>query len=144
MKFIWWNFYPPFVGAGIKILEVAPDYSRLSASLTQHWWNKNYIGTIFGGSIYSLCDPFHMVLLMNRLGPEFIVRDKGAEIRFLKKGQGRLVAQFSMPNEIVEEIRRSPHEVQERRFTVQVKNKEEEVVAEVTKLLHIRKKLSTK
>jgi len=56
-------------------------------SLRLRWWNRNYIGTIFGGSIYSMCDPFHMVILLELLGPNYLVRDKGAEIRFLKRAQ---------------------------------------------------------
>lgn len=138
-----WNLYPPFLGAGIKITSVDKDFKFLTATLTQRWWNKNYIGTVFGGSIYSLCDPFHMVLLMHQLGDQYIVRDKGGEIKFLKKGSGVLEARFEIAPSMLEEIKRSDQEVQERHFFVQVKNEAGEVVAEVTKYLHIRKKLST-
>jgi acyl-coenzyme A thioesterase PaaI-like protein len=137
-KLLFWNLYPPFLGAGIKIEEVAEDYSSLTASLTPKWWNRNYVGTLFGGSIYSLCDPFHMVLLMHRLGNEFKVRDKGAEIRFLKKGIEKVWARFEISREVEDEILRSQEEVMERRFTVQVKNFHGDVVAEVVKILHIR------
>ena len=135
-----WNLYPPFLGAGIRIHEIAPDLSSISVSLRLRWWNRNYIGTIFGGSIYSMCDPFHMVILLELLGPNYLVRDKGAEIRFLKKGTGLLKAQFGVSSKVIAEIWNSPEDVQERRFLAQVKNDEGEVVAEVTKVLHIRRK----
>lgn len=139
-KLFLWNLYPPFLGAGIRITYVSEDVSVIEARLRLHWWNKNYIGTLFGGSIYSLCDPFHMVVLMHQLGDGYIVRDKGAEVRFLKKSGPELKARFEIPEAHLEEIRRSPQEVQERRFLAQVKDPSGQVVAEVTKILHIRRK----
>jgi len=134
-----WNWYPPFLGAGIKIEEVAEDYSYLIASLTLRWWNKNYIGTLFGGAIYSLCDPFHAVLLMHRLAPDFVVRDKGGDIRFLKKGTEKVWARFEVSAQVEREIRENGEEVFERKFPVSVKTRNGEVVAEVTKVLHFRR-----
>ncbi len=134
-----WNLYPPFVGAGIKIEEAAEDYSYLIASLTPRWWNKNYFGTIFGGSIYSLCDPFQAVLLIHRLGNGYVVRDKGGEIRFLKKGTEKLWARFEVTPAMEKEIREKSEEVFELRFPVEVKTAQGEVVATVTKVLHFRK-----
>jgi hypothetical protein len=137
-KLFFWNFYPPFLGAGIRIEEAAEDFSSLTASLTPKWWNRNYVGTLFGGSIYSLCDPFHMVLLMHRLGNDFKVRDKGAEIRFLKKGVEKVWAKFEISRDVEDEILRSREEVMERKFTVEVKNIHGDSVAQVVKILHIR------
>lgn len=134
-----WNWYPPFLGAGIKIEEVSDDYSSLIASLTLRWWNRNYIGTLFGGAIYSLCDPFHAVLLMHRLGPSYLVRDKGGDIRFLKKGTEKVWARFEISPQMEKEIRETKDEVFEKRFSVSVKTQSGEVVAEVTKVLHIRR-----
>ncbi len=134
-----WNWYPPFLGAGIKIEEVADDYSYLIASLTLRWWNKNYIGTLFGGAIYSLCDPFHAVLLMHRLGPSYLVRDKGGDIRFLKKGTEKVWARFEISPNIEKEIHETKEEVFEKHFSVAVKTTQGEIVAQVTKILHFRR-----
>lgn len=139
LKLFLWNLYPPFWGAGIRITGVAADFSWLEARLSLHWWNRNYVGTLFGGSIYSLCDPFHMVLLMHRLGPSYIVRDKGAELKFLKKGLGQVRIRVEIPDSRLSEIKSSPAEVQEQRFLTQVKNEAGETVAEVVKILHVRK-----
>ncbi len=134
-----WNLYPPFMGAGIKIEDAAEDYSLLVASLTPRWWNKNYFGTILGGSIYSLCDPFHAVLFIHRLGPGYVVRDKGGEIRFLKKGLEKLWVRFEVTPGMEQEIRRKPEDVFEMKFPVEVKTASGEVVAQVTKVLHFRR-----
>ena len=134
-----WNLYPPFLGAGIRITGVAGDWRWMEARLKFRPWNRNYVGTVFGGSIFSLCDPFHMVLLINRLGRDYVVRDKGGEIRYLRKGLSHLSARFEIEDRQLDEIRNHPEEVQERRYVTQVKDVEDQIVAEVTKILHIRR-----
>lgn len=138
--FYLWNLYPPFLGAGIRITKIAPDLTWVDTKLTLRWWNRNYIGTMFGGSIYTMCDPMHMVILIQQLGPGYIVRDKGAEIRFLKKGTGTVRVHFEIEPKTIAEIWHCPDEVQEREFMAFVRNEEGEVIAEVRKTLHIRRK----
>lgn len=134
-----WNLYPPFLGAGIRIRKVSPDFSYAEATLCLRWWNRNYVGAMFGGSLYSLCDAMHMVMLVELLGPGYVVRDKGADVRFLRKGVGTVTARFEIGAAAVAGIWADPAEVQERRFQVSVRNESGEVVAEVTKLLHVRR-----
>lgn len=99
------NLYPPFVGAGIRIAAVAPDMSAFDVELRQLPWTRNFVGTHFGGSIYAMCDPFFMVALATQLGPEYLVWDKTAEIRFLRPGRGTLRARFAVTPEQVAQIR---------------------------------------
>lgn len=138
--FYLWNFYPPFLGAGIRITKVAKDCSSVEMKLTLRSWNQNYIGSIFGGSMYMMCDPIHMVLLIMHLGESYIVRDKGAEIKFLKKAYGTVRVKFSVSDQELDAIRNDPQDVQERKYLAQIFNDKKEVVAEVTKILHIRRK----
>lgn len=135
-----WNFYPPFFFAGIRIRYIAPDFTSAETTLRLRWWNRNYIGTMFGGSLYAMCDPLHMVMLMELLGPDYVVRDKGAEVRFLKKGLGLATARFEIGTKTVAEIWNDPAAVQERRFLVQARDESGEVIAEVVKLLHVRRR----
>ncbi|MGZ3653868.1 MAG: DUF4442 domain-containing protein, partial [Bdellovibrionota bacterium] len=88
----------------------------------------------------AMCDPMHMVMLIQLLGPRYIVRDKGADVRFLQKGTDTAWARFEISSKTVAEIWNDPREVQERKFTVQIKNHQGEVIAEVVKYLHIRRK----
>lgn len=134
-----WNLYPPFLGSGIRIVHIEPDFSRVDVRLRLHWWNRNYIGTLFGGSLYMMCDPFHMVMLIKLLGTRYLVRDKGAEIRFLKKGENEAHVRFEISSKEVAAIWNSDEEVQEKEFLALVRNEEGEVIAEVRKRLHIRR-----
>ncbi len=135
-----WNFYPPFLGSGIWITHVEPDFSAIDVSLRLRPWNKNYIGTMFGGSIYMMCDPFHMVMLIKLLGTKYLVRDKGAEIRFLRKGENGAHVHFEIDSHTIAEIWNSEDAVQERQFLAVVRNDEGEMIAEVRKFMHIRRK----
>jgi hypothetical protein len=135
-----WNFWPPYFFAGIRISRIAPDFTSAETTLRLRWWNRNYIGTMFGGSLYAMCDPMHMVMLMFLLGPDYVVRDKGADVRFLKKGVGKATARFDISTKTVAEIWHDPREVQERDFVARVTNEDGEVIAEVVKRLYIRRK----
>ena len=58
------------------------------------FWNKNYVHIHFGGSIYAMCDPFYMLILLENLGDEYLIRDRSGRIDFLKPGTGTLYADF--------------------------------------------------
>src|SRR5271166_6357193 len=105
-------------------------------------WNRNYVGTHYGGSLYSMADPFYMVMLIENLGSEYIVWDKSASIRFRKPGRGTVRAEFRLSEEQIEEIKEAlrKEEKIEREFGVEVKDTDGEVIAEVKKLLHFRRK----
>lgn len=134
------NLYPPYLGAGVRVQRPEPGTYEVSMKL--RWYNQNYVGTHFGGSLYSMCDPFYMLLLMERLGRDYIVWDKAATIRFRRPGRGTVRARFHLTDERVEEIRRRADggEVVEPTFTVEVSDEEGQVVAEVEKLLYVRRK----
>jgi hypothetical protein len=99
------NFYPAFLGAGIRARHVAEDFRLVEVEMPLHFWNRNYVGTHFGGSLYSMCDPFFMIMLINNLGPDYIVWDKAATIRFKRPGKGTMKACFRLPEERVGGIR---------------------------------------
>ncbi|HKR93755.1 MAG TPA: DUF4442 domain-containing protein [Candidatus Angelobacter sp.] len=106
------------------------------------FYNRNYVGTHFGGSLYSMVDPFYMLMLMNILGPGYIVWDKAASIRFKKPGKGVMKASFHLSEEQIAEIRAAADTQPkvEPQFLVVVKDAEGNAVAEIDKLLYVRKK----
>jgi uncharacterized protein DUF4442 len=139
------NFWPPFLGAGIRVTRLQPDWRAIDVEMKLRFWNANFVGTHYGGSLYSMTDPFYMLMLIENLGREYIVWDKSASIRFRKPGKGKMLASFRLAEEQIETIRqqlRSQEKV-EPTFLVQVKDEGGEIVAEVQKLLHVRKKTST-
>lgn len=136
------NLYPPFLGAGIRIKRISDDLRTIEVEMPLRFFNRNYVGTHFGGSLYAMCDPFFMLILINNLGPDYIVWDKAATIRFKKPGTGLVKAVFHVPEERIEEIRA---QVQaqgkvEPQFQALVKDADGNVIAEVDKLLYVRKK----
>jgi len=137
-----WNFWPPFLGAGIRVRRIASDWREIDVEMKLRRWNANYVGTHYGGSLYSMADPFFMVMLIESLGKDYIVWDKAASIRFKKPGRGTVSASFRLADEQIGEIRAAVNAQGriERVFTVEVKDESGDVVAEVEKLLHIRRK----
>jgi len=108
----WINFWPPFLGAGIRIRYISPDTKAVDVEMKLRFWNRNYVGTHFGGSLYSMTDPFFMLMLLDNLGPEYLVWDKAATIRFKKPGRGKVRAEFRLSDEQLDETR--PGQGQER------------------------------
>ena len=88
------NVYPPFLGAGVRVRQSKADPYTIVSSMKLRPWNRNLFGTHFGGSLYAMCDPFFMLILIAALGPEFVVWDKAATIRFLRPGRGTVRATF--------------------------------------------------
>jgi hypothetical protein len=136
------NIFPPFVGAAVHVKRVSEDFRTIEVEMPMRFWNKNLVGTHFGGSLYSMTDPFYMIMLIHHLGPGYIVWDKAATIRFKSPGIGLVRATFQMPEERVEEIRAQADrdEKVEPVFQVQVTDTKGNVVAEVDKILWVKKR----
>jgi len=136
------NFYPPYLGAGVRVTRITDDFREIDVEMPLRFYNRNYVGTHFGGSLYSMVDPFYMLMLMNILGPGYTVWDKAATIRFKKPGKGVMRASFHLSEEQIAEIRAAA-ETQakvEPQFQVLIKDADGNVVAEVDKLLYVKKK----
>lgn len=136
------NLYPPFLGAGIKIDLPNGDFSAFDISMNLTKLNRNYVGVHYGGSLYSMCDPFFMLILMHKLGKSYIVWDKSAAIDFLRPGTQKVFANFRIDDEKVSEIIK---EVElsgkaEPEFEVFVTNGESKNIARVYKKLWVKKK----
>ena len=90
------RFYPPYLGAGVSVTHVAADLTVVEVEMRLSAWNRNFVGTQFGGSLYSMCDPFFMLMLMMQLGDTYSIWDKSASIDFLKPGRGTVKARFEI------------------------------------------------
>lgn len=136
------NLYPPFLGAGIRVTRVERDLRRIRVDLPLRWFNRNYVGTEFGGSLYTMTDPFLMLMLVHNLGPEYVVWDQSAQIKFIRPGRGRVHVEFELSEERLSEIRGQASE--QRRvlpeFTVVIRDESGEAVARVQKTLYVKRK----
>ena len=130
------------LGAGIRVTRLDADWRAVDVEMKLRWWNRNYVGTQYGGSLYSMTDPFYMVMLIENLGPEYVVWDKSASIRFRRPGRGTVRAEFRLSAGQIEAIREALQSAEriDKQFQVEVKDESGEVVAEVQKLIHFRKK----
>lgn len=136
------NLYPPYLGAGIRVRPSA-DLRTFEVRMKIRFWNRNYVGTAFGGSLYAMCDPFFMLILIEALGRrDYVVWDKAATIRFRRPGRGTMMATFHIPQERIDEIRAAADAggKVEPVFTVEIFNEKGELVADVEKLLYVRRK----
>jgi acyl-coenzyme A thioesterase PaaI-like protein len=136
------NTWPPLLGAGIKIKSFTPDYRSIDVVLKLHWYNKNYVGTHFGGSIFAMTDPFYMLMLIKNLGDDYIVWDKAASIDFKKPGRDTLIAHFIMTDEILQRVRDNTSQNQKYVFDlpIDVLDAEGTVIASVIRTLYVRRK----
>ncbi len=136
------NFYPAYLGAGISLKSVNEDFTKFVVQLKKRWYNNNAVGTHFGGSLYSMCDPFYMFILMENLGRDYIVWDKAAGIKFKKPGMGTVTATFEISKAEILKIKEAVDEKGKGDFTFQthILNEQQEVVAEVEKVIYVRKK----
>ena len=136
------NLYPPFLGAGIKVKYIAPDYKEIVVAMKLRWYNRNYVGTHFGGSLAAMTDPFYMLMLIHVLGTEYIVWDKTSTIDFIAPGRGTVTARFILKDDQIAEIKRktadgAPYYPE---LSVDIVNELGEVVATVAKKLYVRNK----
>lgn len=136
------NLWPPFACAGIHVEHIADDYREVRVTLHQRWYNRNYVGSHFGGSLFAMTDPFYMLMLLHVLGRDYIVWDKSASIDFLKPGHGTVRARFTLDEQTLTTLRntadrdgRATHW-----FTVDVLDTAGEVVARARKHLYVRPK----
>ena len=138
----WINLWPPFLGAGIRVKHIAADMKSVDVEMKLRWWNANYVGTHFGGSLFAITDAFYMLMVMANLGPDYIVWDKAATIRYRKPGSGTVRADFRLNHAQIDDIREKLKTLikYEPVFKVDVKDEQGTVIAEVEKLLYIRKK----
>jgi len=138
----WMNLWPPFLGAGIRVTRLDPDWRAVDVEMKLRFWNRNYVGTHYGGSLYSMTDPFYMLMLIENLGRDYIVWDKSANIRFRRPGRGRVTAQFRLTHEQIDGIRRQLESAEkiEPTFTVEVKDDSGEMIAIVEKIVQIRRR----
>lgn len=136
------NLWPPYLFSGVRVRAIASDWRHAEIELRSHWWNRNYVGVHFGGNLFSMTDPFWMLLTMNALGKDYIVWDKAGAIDFRKPGRGTVRAQFRLDDAMLEEIRAATADGEKylRWCETEIVDADGEVVARVRKQLYIRRK----
>lgn len=140
------NLWPPYLFSGIRATHLSADYREADVELRQHWYNRNYVGTHFGGSLFAMTDAWYMIMLIQVLGRDYYVWDKSASIEYISPGKGTVRAQFLLTEDIVQLIREKTGDGEKYfpEFVVNIVNAQNELVARVTRTLYVRKKKSSR
>lgn len=135
------NIWPPFLFSGIRVLEISDDWRHARVRLRKHWYNRNYVDTHFGGSLFAMADPFLMVLMIHCLGRGYVVWDKAAEIEFVAPGRKDVFAEFRIDDAVLDEIRAATVDGGKylRWFEIDLVDAAGETIARVRKQLYVRR-----
>jgi len=136
------NIWPPFIGAGIRVRHIAADFRSVTVDMTLRWFNRSYVGTHFGGSLYSMVDPFLMLMLLHALGSEYRVWDRSGSIDYIAPGRGRVWARLDLLDADLAQIKRMTEAGDKHLhlFNIDVKDSEGMVVARVEKVIYVRRR----
>ena len=139
------NLWPPFLMAGIHVTCLDADGRHAVVELRARPWNRNYVGTHFGGSLFAMTDPFFALMVVHNLPREYLVWDKSAAIDFQAPGRGRVRAHFVLTQQDIDTIVRmtAGGDKHLHLFRVDVVDRESLVVARVEKIVYIRRKKAT-
>jgi acyl-coenzyme A thioesterase PaaI-like protein len=136
------NFFPTYRRTGGRATFIAADFSDVHIRLKLGWGTKNYVGTMFGGSMTSAADPVYMIQLMQLLGKDYVVWDKSAHIQFKRPGDRTLYIRFLITDELLANIKERV--LTEQEFDIELStnwvDKEGTVYAKVSKVLYIASK----
>src|SRR5689334_2412556 len=132
------NHWSPFRGAGIRVVAISKDFSSFDVELKLHWYNKDYVGVHYGGSIYSMVDPFYMLILSRKLGPDYIVWDKAGRVDYKKPGRGTIKARCAMTEMEINAVKMIVDKEEKYIFdqSVDILNEQGEVIATVVKTIY--------
>ncbi|MGI9536497.1 MAG: DUF4442 domain-containing protein [Desulfocapsaceae bacterium] len=140
------NIYGPYLGAAVKVDYIAEDFKETRVSMNLRWYNRNAVGTHFGGSLYSMVDPHLMLMLMKLLGPTYMVWDKSASIEFVRPGTGKVSSTIRIDDETVQTIKEavSVNRKYQPEFSINLVDEKDKLVCRVHKILYVRKKRPAK
>jgi hypothetical protein len=137
------NLYPAYFFSRTYISFVGPDWKHITVKLKKSWLNRNYVGTVFGGTLYSAGDPFHMLMLMQILDiKKYIVWDKAATIEFIKPGRSTITYNFKISDQDLETIyeQTTVHGKFTPEFIVEGIDEGGDVCVRIKKTLYVRRK----
>ena len=140
LKFLW--LWPPFLGTGIRVKSFSDDLSCILVQMKTRFWSQNYFGTHYGGSLFSMTDPFYALMLVHILGKEYIIWDKSASIRYKIATTNPVYARFELSPEKIQQLKSQlvdQHKI-EPTFCIPITDEKGRTIALVERTLHIRRK----
>jgi acyl-coenzyme A thioesterase PaaI-like protein len=135
------NWWPPFWFAGIRVTHISDDFRKARVRLSLHWYNRNYVGTHFGGSLFAMTDPFWMIMVLRNLGAGYRVWDQAGRIEFKKAVRETVYCEFHLQETVLDELRAAAAGGDKvlRWFECEIKTAGGELVAQVAKQIYVRR-----
>ncbi|MGI9315783.1 MAG: DUF4442 domain-containing protein [bacterium] len=136
------NLWPPMLGAGISVTHISDDWMQSEVRMKLRFYNRNFVGTHFGGSLFAMTDMMYMLMLLHHIGKDYWVWDKSADIEFVKPGRGVVFARFQLDRTLIERIMREAS-IKQKHFEpvkVEIRSGDGELVAHVNRMIYVRKK----
>ncbi len=135
--------WPPFWFTGIRFSYISPDYRQIIVRMNLRFYNKNIVGIQYGGNLFSMTDPCYMIMLIRNMGTSYKIIDQSAAIEFVNPGLGPVIAECHLSQEDIDDITQQTQNGDKclKTFTVNIKDEQDELVAVVTRVVYIRKKL---
>ena len=135
------NLYPPFLGAGIRIIQYTKEGNSYLVEMKLRWYNRNVAGTHFGGSLYAMCDPFFVFAAYSHFGDDYIIWDKSASIEYVRPGIGTVRALFEIPIDRLVEMKKEVDHIGKKtfHFKAEILDTKNRVVSKVNKEIYIKK-----
>lgn len=136
------NLYPPYLGAGIKVTHIGADWREIHVAMKLRWYNRNMVGTHFGGSLYAMAEPHPMLMLLQLLGKDYVVWDKSTGIEFVAPGRGTVRSVIRITDQELQTIRANTADGNSYlpEFNLQIVDEEDRIVARLNKTVYVRKK----
>jgi acyl-coenzyme A thioesterase PaaI-like protein len=136
------NVWPPLRFAGVRVEHIADDFSEAVVVLKLGLTTRNYVGTQFGGSLFAMVDPFWVLLVMNQLGPDYVVWDRAAQIEFVRPGRTDVRAHLRVNPAFVEQLRAAAADGSKvlRWVDTDIHDRQGQLVARVRRQLYVRRK----
>jgi len=136
------NWSPMYRRTKAKIVDVSDDLLYIKIRLKLNWKNRNYAGTMFGGSMLAATDPIYMIQLLQILGDQYIVWDKAVDAKYKKPGKGTIYGEFIFTKEEIDSIKKTVHEKNQMDLTktMSLVDAEKNIIATFNKTLYIADK----
>ncbi|MBN1343965.1 MAG: DUF4442 domain-containing protein [Phycisphaerae bacterium] len=136
------NLWPCYRGTGARLTYIASDWREVRIKLPLSLRTRNYVGTIYGGSMYGAIDPIYMLMLIKTLGPGYVVWDKAAAIRFKRPGRSTLHARCAVDDREIETIKEllTRQSSIDRVYEITLRDDKEKIHAVIEKTLYIRRR----
>ncbi|WP_225875114.1 DUF4442 domain-containing protein [Flavobacterium bernardetii] len=136
------NMSPMYKRSCGKIIFASEDLHVVKIKIPLSYKNKNYVGSIFGGSLFAATDPIYMIQLMQILGKDFVVWDKKTNIKFKRPAYEHAFATFEFTTSEINEIRQKVEAENEVDYTkiLHITDKNGTIFAELDKTLYISTK----